>query len=75
MSTQVSTEDVTIEENESSSSLPELDEEAPFELRALEAVLRTCTLRLDAACEEVEPVRSWKNSTMLSMLVPTPPKR
>ena len=56
MSTQVSTEDVSIEENESSQSLPELDDEAPFELRALEAVLRTCTLRLDAACEEVEPV-------------------
>ena len=55
-STQVSTEDVSIEENESSHSLPELDDEAPFELRALEAVLRTCTLRLDAACEEVEPV-------------------
>ena len=52
----VSTDEVNIEENESSSSLPELDEEAPFELRALEAVLRTCTLRLDAACEEVEPV-------------------
>ena len=47
---------VAIEENESSQSLPELDDEAPFELRALEAVLRTCTLRLDAACEEVEPV-------------------
>ena len=56
MSTQGSTEDVSIEENESSQSLPELDDEAPFELRALEAVLRTCTLRLDAACEEVEPV-------------------
>ena len=58
MSTQVSTDDVntSIEENESSQSLPELDDEAPFELRALEAVLRTCTLRLDAACEEVEPV-------------------
>ena len=55
---QVSTDDVntSIEENESSQSLPELDDEAPFELRALEAVLRTCTLRLDAACEEVEPV-------------------
>jgi magnesium transporter len=40
---------------DSSLSLAELDDEAPFELRALEAVLRTCTLRLDAACEEVEP--------------------
>ena len=34
---QVSTDDVntSIEENESSQSLPELDDEAPFELRAL----------------------------------------
>ena len=40
---------------DSSLSLADLDDEAPFELRALEAVLRTCTLRLDAACEEVEP--------------------
>ena len=44
-STQVSTEDVSIEENESSQSLPELDDEAPFEVRVVECMLEQAPIQ------------------------------